>query len=213
MKPPTAALFDIGNVLVHVDFLPSLLKLVPPGTADPQQLVESLLEKKDEYETGAMSDDEFVSWASRRLEFEGGAEEFRTAWCSLFSPVAAMWPVVAFLRSLGVRLFLFSNTNGLHAEWLLENYPDLRDLFEASVFSHEVGAIKPDEAIYHFAVETHGLCPEDTLYIDDLPENIATGHRLGFRAHQYDADEHHQFVAWLDEQLGVPPAGTPPRDH
>lgn len=211
MKPPTAALFDIGNVLVHVDFQPALLKLIPPGTADPKVRIESLLEKKDEYESGALSDDEFVPWASRRLGFEGSPEEFRAAWCSIFSPVTAMWPVVSFLRSLGTRLFLFSNTNGLHADWLLENVPDLRELFEAAVFSHEVGAIKPDEAIYHFATRTHGLDPTDTLYIDDLPENIATGHRLGFRSHQYDASEHHRFVAWLDEQFGVPPGGTSPQ--
>jgi putative hydrolase of the HAD superfamily len=69
------------------------------------------------------------------------------------------------------------------------------------VLSYQVGAIKPEEAIYRHAIEHHGLRPEETRYIDDLPANIATGERLGFRCWQYELQDHASFEAWLARQL------------
>lgn len=67
-----AALIDIGNVLLHVDFETSLKRLVPEELADPRGRIESLLEKKDEFEAGRIDDDEYIAWASKKLSFEGG---------------------------------------------------------------------------------------------------------------------------------------------
>ncbi|MDE0593718.1 MAG: HAD family phosphatase [Akkermansiaceae bacterium] len=200
---PTAALFDIGNVLVHLDFETPLAALVPPSMKNPKERIHRLLEKKDELESGAIAKDEFITWASERLGFPGSPESFLEAWNSIFEPIHSMWTMAAFLKSLGVKIILFSNTNCMHAEWLLKNY-NVFEEFDERVFSHLVGAIKPDAAIYHHAIAQHDLVPADTLYIDDLPENIAKGEELGFRCHQYAFARHHQFIAWLDTQFGVP---------
>lgn len=200
---PTAALFDIGNVLVHLDFETALSSLIPADAENPQARIHSLLDKKDELESGTISRDDFIAWASQRLGFTGSEETFLKAWNSIFQPIQPMWSIAAFLKSMGVKIILFSNTNCMHAEWLLSNYEIFED-FDAHVFSHLVGAIKPDAAIYHHAIEEHGIEPGQTLYIDDLPENIAKGVELGFRCHQYAFPLHHEFIAWLDGQLGVP---------
>ena len=199
---PTAALFDIGNVLVHLDFENSLVRLVPPGVEDCKERIYSLLEKKDELEAGAIAENDFIAWASGQLGFTGTSEAFLEAWNSIFEPIHAMWGIAAFLRSQRLKIILFSNTNSMHARWLLENYDVFED-FDGRVFSHEVGALKPDPAIYQHAVEEFGLTPADTLYLDDLPENIAKGEELGFRCHQYAFARHHEFIAWLDQQFGV----------
>ena len=199
---PTAALFDIGNVLVHLDFESSLARLVPPGVEDSKERIYSLLEKKDELEAGAIAENDFIAWASGQLGFTGTTEAFLEAWNSIFEPIHAMWGIAAFLRSQRLKIILFSNTNSMHARWLLENYDVFED-FDGRVFSHEVGTLKPDPAIYQHAVEEFGLTPADTLYLDDLPENIAKGEELGFRCHQYAFARHHEFIAWLDQQFGV----------
>ena len=72
--------------------------------------------------------------------------------------------------------------------------------FEHAVFSHEVGAMKPDDRIYEHALNAHQLDPAKTLYIDDLPENIAAGKRFGLRSFQYDYRDHAALLAWLREQ-------------
>lgn len=204
MKPrPTTILVDVGNVLLTVRFEPSLEGLVPPGTDDTHDRIASLLEKKDEFEAGRMSEEDYIAWASGRLGFTGSAETFREAWRSIFAPLPAMWKSLHDARARGLRIILFSNTNSIHAPWFLNHYPFIGTIREA-VFSHLVGAIKPDPAIYHHAIKTHQLIPEQTLYVDDLPENIAGGLAHGLRCHQYDYHQHHLFDAWLATEF--PPA-------
>lgn len=203
MTRPDAALFDIGNVLVHLNFEGPLAELLPSGTSDPDGRLQTLLTRKDELESGRMHEDEFITWAAAHLGFEGSHERFLEAWNAIFLPNHAMWPVASFLRSLGTRIILFSNTNPMHARWLLDNY-EVFEEFQDRVFSHEVGSIKPEPEIYEHAIREFNLKPENTLYIDDLPENIAKGKEFGFRSHQYAFERHHEFVQWFDDELGVP---------
>ena len=200
---PTAALFDIGNVLVDVDFSRGLLPLVPPDAGNPGTRLRALLDKINDLETGRITTSAFIATASEDLSFSGSEEEFRAAWNSIFQPLRVMWPVVSFLKSLGLKLVLFSNTNSMHITWLLENY-EVFEEFEGKVFSHEVGLSKPDPTIYRHAIGTFDLTPEETLYIDDLPENIAAGHSMGLRCHQYAQEQHHEFIDWLDQEFGMP---------
>ena len=73
--------------------------------------------------------------------------------------------------------------------------------FGGAVLSYETGSIKPEPEIYHHAITAHGLKPAETRYIDDLPANIATGKKLGFRSWQYDLTDHAAFERWLAAEL------------
>ncbi|MGK0620177.1 HAD-IA family hydrolase, partial [Meiothermus cerbereus] len=43
-----------------------------------------------------------------------------------------------------------------------------------------------DPRAFQMALEGLGLAPEETLYLDDDPENVETARRLGLRAEVYD---------------------------
>jgi FMN phosphatase YigB (HAD superfamily) len=200
---PKAALIDIGNVLLSFDFESALVRLVPPGDPDPMKRVDSLLERKDDYEAGRIPEDEFISWASERLAFTGSADSFRETWRSIFDPIPAMWKTIAALKARGLRLFLFSNINSIHGPWAIDTY-EVMNHFDGRVFSYEVGSLKPEPEIYHAALQLHDLQPETTLYIDDLPANIATGRDLGFPSHQYDYQDHKALEDWLAQLFPSP---------
>ena len=189
-------LFDIGRVLLDFDFESSLACLLPPGSADPAAILGRLIERRDAFEAGAMPPDEFIGWALGELGSSATAGEFRSAWQRIFTPNLPMWDCVRRLAMGGHRLILFSNTNAIHCPWLFETYPEF-SLFDAAVLSFEVGSIKPRPAIYQHAVDRHGLVAADTLYIDDLPQNIATGREFGFQCWQYDLHDHPAFERWL----------------
>ena len=178
-----------------------MTRLVPSELADPVGRLQSLSERKDELESGQMSEDEFFSWASKKIQFEGPREEFITAWNDIFLPNLPMWETLRDLKSRGIRLILFSNTNATHAESFLARFPEVFSLFEGHIFSHEAGCIKPDPAIYHHAFEKYDLVPEETLYFDDLPENITTGLQLGLQSWRYNAENHESLTRWLVEVL------------
>lgn len=197
---PEAALIDIGNVLLSFDFETALLRLVPDSASDPLHRVHSLLDRKDAFESGQIPEEEFIAWASERLGFTGSPDTFREIWRSIFEPNHPMWDAIATMKAAGLRLFLFSNINSIHGPWIQETYP-VMDHFDGHVFSYQVGSIKPDPDIYHAAMAMHELRPESTLYVDDLPANIATGQDLGLASHQYDLHNHDAFLTWLTPLL------------
>ena len=196
-----AALVDIGNVILHVDFETSLKRLIPPELADPSGRIQSLLEKKDDFESGDLTDEGFVEWASKKLQFEGPAEEFIAAWNDIFEPNSPMVESLRDLKACGYELILFSNTNQMHVDAMMKRFEEIFSLFDGEVFSHIAGANKPDPKIYHHAIEKYGLVAEETLYFDDLPENITTGLQIGLKAWRYDSENHGAFTRWLADTL------------
>lgn len=193
-------LFDIGDVIIGVDFLPSLKKLIPEGTENAEQKLSTILTRKDEFEAGRVSPEEYFPWAAETIDFQGSQEEFLQAWVDIFTPNHAMWQCIDTLHTEGHKLILFSNINNPHKEHLLQTYP-IFSKFEGGVFSHETGHIKPETEIYQHAIDTWQLTPENTAYIDDLGANIEAGKKAGFICHQYDSNQHEQFLSWLNKLL------------
>jgi glucose-1-phosphatase len=191
-------LYDIGRVLLDFDFESSLARLLPPEFADPHGSLSQLLSRKDDFESGLITADDYVCWALGVIGNGATSAEFRHAWQRIFTPNEPMWDKVRQLAAAGHRLILFSNTNAIHCPWLFEAYPDF-SLFDGAVLSFEVGAIKPHPLIYQHAMDIHDLDPSTTLYIDDMPENIATGLEFGFHCHQYRLDDHAAFERWLSK--------------
>lgn len=189
-------LFDIGHVLLDFDFESSLASLLPPGSADPAVRLGRLFERKDDFESGAIEPDDYIAWALGAMGSDASPAEFSAAWRGIFTPNKPMWDCVRRLAAGGHRLILFSNTNALHCPWVFEAYPEFGQ-FAGAVLSFEAGFVKPDPAIYQYAVDTHGLVPEATCYIDDLAENITTGRQFGFQCWQYDLHDHPAFERWL----------------
>ena len=189
-------LYDIGRVLLDFNFEPSLSRLFPSGTPDVHERLQRIFERKDEFESGAIGADTYISWCLGILESGATPEQFRHYWQRIFTPNRPMWDCVRKLSAAGHRLILFSNTNAIHCPWVFEAYPEFA-LFDGAVLSFETGFVKPQPEIYQHAVDTHKLVPAETLYIDDLPENIATGKDFGLHCWLYDQRDHAAFERWL----------------
>jgi len=193
-------LFDIGRVLLDFDFESSLRQLFPPDTEDVEARLVHLLARKDEFEAGGILLDEYTRWAIEVLKIESSPEQFHHAWRQIFTRNEPMWECATKLSAEGHRLILFSNTNAIHCPWIFEEFPEF-SIFPEAVLSYEAGAIKPHPEIYQYALDTYGLDPAEILYVDDLPDNIATGKRFGFRSWQYDLTDHAAFETWLAQNL------------
>ncbi|MBG7608194.1 MAG: HAD family phosphatase [Verrucomicrobia bacterium] len=197
---PKDFLFDIGKVLLDFNFETSLTTLLPAGHPDPAAALSKLLAKKDDFEAGLISVGDYTNWALETMESTATPEQFHTAWQNIFTPNIPMWEAARSLAAQGHRLILFSNTNAIHCPKVFEDFPKF-SLFHGSILSFEVNSIKPHPEIYQHAIDKYALVPEKTLYIDDLPANIATGNQFGFKTHQYILTNHTAFEQWLAEQL------------
>jgi glucose-1-phosphatase len=199
--PSPALLFDIGNVLVTFDFsrCANALALQSPLSAD--EILAEIAPLKDPLESGEVSGEVFVTGCMKAIRYGGSAEQFQRAWCDIFALNA---PMAVTLDTLPRKLpsYLFSNTSGLHADFLLAEFPVFAH-FQGGIMSHLAKTMKPAVGMYEQAVAQYGLVPEETFYVDDLLANIETGRRLGFRCFHYDPSDHAALDAalraWLVE--------------
>lgn len=107
--------------------------------------------------------------------------------------------VVEELHAAGVRLLALTN-------WSAELFPTVRhrlaflDDFDAVVVSGAEGLAKPDPALFRVLLDRHGVVPEETVYVDDMPYNVDAAAALGFRAHAF-TDASALRAALVDEGL------------
>ena len=62
-------LFDIGKVLLDFDFETSLSRYLPREKKDISHVFTELLERKDEFEAGRISLEDYVPWAIQKIDF------------------------------------------------------------------------------------------------------------------------------------------------
>ena len=82
---------------------------------------------------------------------------------------------LAELRSRGVRLAIVSNWDCSLADWL--EPLGLLELVDAVVSSADVGAAKPDPAVFRSALDLLGVHAEDAVHVGDSLENDVEGAR------------------------------------
>ena len=189
-------LFDIGNVICSFDFTTMLSRLQARSNRQEAAPLTAINSIKDAYETGHSADKEFISATIEATGFTGDPGEFIHIWCEIFTENEQMTKLIRALAGQGHDLYLLSNTNRLHLDYLKRTYPAF-GYFSGGIYSHEVGVMKPDEAIYRTALERFSLNAEETLYIDDLPENINTGRLLKLKCHRYLCHRHQELIEWL----------------
>ncbi len=83
------------------------------------------------------------------------------------------------LKTRGYGIYLLSNLAKESYEFV-RGYDFFSEL-DGGVFSYQEHVIKPDEKIYRILLDRYALLPEETLFLDDSPENIEAARRLGIR--------------------------------
>ena len=191
-------IFDIGNVLLPFDFGRALTRVGAQSAGlMGSDLPQEFMEIKDRYETGRMERAEFLKRSMAAMGYRGTEAEFSAAWTEIFDENTAMTRLV---RSLHGRypLYLLSNTSDIHIEYVTATYPVFQ-YFSDAVYSHVAGCIKPGSQIFEIAIRQLSVNPSETVFIDDLEDNVLTARSLGFHAFQYDYKAHHKLLEQLAE--------------
>ncbi len=177
--------FDLGNVLLAYDEGIAAERLAARTGRTRQQIDEYArgTPYAVELTLGRISKEQFFQTVAADLAFDGTYEEFALIWSNIFTPIE---PMIALAESLQGRLprLVLSNTNAIHVDYIRERYPFVNG-FEGQVFSHEVGLLKPDAAIYRQALGEHGLTAGRTIFLDDTAINVEGARRVGMQAIQF----------------------------
>ena len=85
------------------------------------------------------------------------------------------------VKKAGYLLGILSNMPHEFLAWCRANVPAV-SLAQFSLFSCELGLVKPEEAIYRELLSTAGVKSEELVFFDDNAENIKSALALGIRA-------------------------------
>lgn len=175
-------IFDLGKVLIDVDFSDSILGLFTKGALESKQRVEHLYQHSlfREYNCGRISSKMFYEEVNRQYHLNLDYEDFKEKWCSIFQPLPGMEELVKRLAA-HYKVGLLSDTDPLHWHYCLTQFPFLK-IFTKPALSYEIGQIKPAEECYFSAAENIGLKPQQCLFIDDRQENVRGAQKTGMQA-------------------------------
>lgn len=178
-------IFDLGNVIVDIDFK-RVLGVWSNLSGTPLAVLAerfSMGEVFQRHERGEVSDEEFAARLCDEMGIALSFEQFAAGWQAVF--VALRPEVIAImqrLRNEGHRVVVLSNTNRLHCNYWPQHYPEVAAAADHLYLSQDLGLRKPELAIYQRVLEAENTPAEQAVFFDDHPDNIAAARALGMTA-------------------------------
>lgn len=185
----SAIVFDIGNVLVRWDPVQPFLPLL-----GDRALVLDFLDR--------------VGFAALNLRADGGerfsdlAQEIDdpqdraifSAYlpgyaASIAQPIEGTWALMERLRACGHQIHAITNWSAETWPIGVATHPRLGRAFGTTIVSGIEGIIKPDPRIFALLCARADVLPEDCLFIDDSPANVAGARASGMAAHHFTTPE------------------------
>lgn len=210
MKRYKNYIFDQGNVILDIDprlSLDAFKPLLKPSASDAPISAADLLGGPDgtltaEYQVGRITTEEFVARLMPSMRPGTTKQQLLQAWNAIIIGIPERrLRALGKLHDQGARTFMLSNTNDEHMRHIIEVcFGGRRDrmfhYFDDLFLSNEMHLAKPGAEIFIEAMRRGNINPEETLFIDDLEQNVLAARKLGIDAMQSVGN------CWL-ERLGL----------
>ncbi len=184
-------IFDLGNVLLNLDFNASIKAFHELG------LDKKVLDNQQAYsdpvfydlEVGNISPEVFRKRVRKVLNNpEATDRQIDDAWYAMILDIPENRVKLLQELSKKFNIYLFSNTNNihisrLHKAFLEQHGIEFPALFVKDYYSHEINARKPDLESYQKVIQLAGIIPEETLFVDDLEKNIRGAQKAGLKTY------------------------------
>lgn len=186
-RPIDAVVFDLGGVLIDWDPRHLYRQLFDGDEAAMERFLAEICSPawNAEQDAGRSWHDAVEMLAELHPAQRERIVAYDERWPEMLGgAIEGTVEILAELRAGGVRLAALSN-------WSAEKFPiararfDFLGWFEAVVVSGEVGIAKPDPRIYRRLLERTGFVPAATLFVDDVPANIAVADGMGMLTHRF----------------------------
>lgn len=187
---PSAVVFDLGKVLVDFDYSIAGRRIAARCRTplDQVRFFKDHAPLFQRYELGQVTTQEFFDEIRTATGFLGTRDEFGRYFADIFSPIEPMVALHAAVREQGFPTYIFSNTNELAVTHIRENFPFF-GRFDGYIYSYRHGALKPDAKLYEVVERITERRGTELLYIDDLPENVATAAARGWQVVRHESSE------------------------
>lgn len=188
MQPIKNIIFDLGGVLLDIDFKRTFKAFDELGIPNFEDLYSQHKAAPffSDFEKGKVTVDVFFDKVREICGCPLTNDQVRDAWNALL--ISFPTERMAWFDSIRkkYRVFLFSNTNAIHYDWFVKNFRKTRgenfdDCFVKAYYSHRMGLRKPDHDSYRFIINEQKLDAAETLFIDDTEANITAAKEVGLQ--------------------------------
>lgn len=179
-------IFDLGNVIVNVDKTEQYKKF-SASSGKTVSYIKDYFENsslRKAFERGKLTSIQFYHKLSQELNLNMNFNEFKNAWCNIFSLNKKVEDLLKKLKKK-YKLILLSNTDILHFEYIKNKFK-IVNTFDEYVLSYKVGYRKPNPLIFLVALRKAKALPFNCAYIDDIPEFVYVARFMGIKAFKYE---------------------------
>ncbi len=183
--------FDLGGVIITLEQSKAIKRFVALGVKDAEKRLDPYRQSGifGDLEIGKIDVETFRKELSLIAGQELTTEQCNNAWQGYVGDVPKRnLLALRRLKEEGYRIVLLSNTNPCMMEFVLSNRFDgeghsLSDYMDALYVSYEVGMMKPDTNFFHYVLMQEKIMPEEVLFVDDSPKNVAVASQMRFRTY------------------------------
>lgn len=192
--------FDMGNVLIEWNSEKILTAIT--GDTNLQDLL-----RKEVFETRLwVETDEGVKTREEVIEIVAGklGDEYRNEitqllryWYKYVDVFTKVQDRIIELSKSDYNIYILSNTAYTFYDLVKEGYLPATSVARGIVLSCEEKVLKPDEKIYNILLERYNLDPHETIFFDDLLENIWGAARCGING--FVVENESELLTYLDK--------------
>jgi 2-haloacid dehalogenase len=179
-EPIDTVVFDLGGVLF--DWNPRHLYRNLIGDSDRMEWFLGAIcspEWNERQDAGRSFAEGIAELVARHPEHEALIRAYDERWTEMLAgPIAGTVEILEQLARRGVPLYALTN-------WSRDKFPFARahpfmDRFAGIVISGHEGIKKPDPRMWQILEERHRVQPPRSVYIDDVPANLAAARARGY---------------------------------
>jgi len=181
---PRAVLFDLGGVLLDIDFELALAAWAPHSRLPLPRLRETFRfdEPFHRHETGGLDDEGYFGHLRQVLALDCELAVVQAGFNAIL--VGEIEETVRLLEAIRAQVpcYAISNTNPAHLAEIERNFPRFLGRFRRVFASHQIGQRKPHAAAFEHVLREIGVPAPQVLLFDDLPANVEAAAALGLQA-------------------------------
>jgi FMN phosphatase YigB (HAD superfamily) len=182
-------IFDFGGVFIDVDYKKTEKAFIDAGITNFHDLYSQHAASPlfEQLEKGEVDSDHFHAGLRNASGISLTGQQIDDCWNSMLGDFYPEAIEKAKELQERYRIFLFSNTNSIHYECVMNKYQeqfgkrDFDSIFEKAYYSHTAGIRKPYPEAYEWVLKDAGLTAAETLFIDDTISNIEGAKQAGLQ--------------------------------
>jgi len=184
MQPVQALLFDLGNVILDIDFERAFAIWaghagVPVAQVAARYAHDAAYER---HERGEILAAEYFASLRESLGIAISDAQFEEGWNAIL--VGEKREITALLTDVHARIptYMFSNSNLTHQTHWNREHPQVVAPFRHVFVSSDIGMRKPEARAFLHVAREMGVPPESILFFDDVLVNIEGARAVGMQA-------------------------------